>query len=694
MIRPMLLAVLLLAAQAVPAAPEFNPVRGHPASTVAPTRLIVALKPDANLRLQIADTRAREQAELDAARGRLQAIGNRNGLALRLSHSLTADTHVVLLPQATDADGLARTLAALAADRDVIYAVPDGRKHTHALPNDTIFQAGQWHLKAPVSTAYGTTTAAINAVTAWDTTTGAAGLVIAVIDTGILPKHPDLAGRLLAGYDFVGPDNGAGGSGGPNSTFLTANDGDGWDADPSDPGDWVSATDLTNPVFSGGSCTADSSSWHGTRVAGILSAATNNAYGIAGLTWTGKILPVRALGKCGGFDSDIIAGMRWAAGLSISGVPTNPTPAKVLNLSIGGAGACSAAYQAAVDAILAAGATIVSSAGNEGGPIDAPANCRGVIGVAGVRHVGTKVGYSNVSGTADGIAASVTLAAPAGNCVLTGANDPCLFSIDTLTNAGTTVPDTTINGYTVTDQFNTNVGTSFSSPIVAGIAALMYSVDSKMSPAQLTARLQAGTRAFPSIPNDGATPPNPIPACQIAKNTTDTSQNIECNCTTSTCGAGLADAAGAVAQALRPFAEVTITGSNSPGQTVTLSATSSYAADGHTIASETWSITAYTSYASPTLGATSGSSSSLDIPSCGVITVRLTVTDDAGRSDSIDSNFGQAPAAGTQCAAPVPPHSGGGGGGAMEPVTLAALMTVGGALLVGRRRRALSHRRR
>src|SRR5262249_9164795 len=151
-------------------------------------------------------------------------------------------------------------------------------------------------------------------------------------------------------------------------------------------------------------------------------AASNNSVGIAGTSWQSWILPVRVLGKCGGFDSDIIPAMRWAAGLAVTGVPINPYPAKIIKLSFGGDGVCSSAYQSVIQGLAQLGVLVVASAGNSGGPVDSPANCPGVVGVAGLRHAGTKVGYSSLG-------PEITIAAPAGNCVNT--SGPCLFSLDT-----------------------------------------------------------------------------------------------------------------------------------------------------------------------------------------------------------------------------------------------------------------------
>ena len=136
---------------------------------------------------------------------------------------------------------------------------------------------------------------------------------------------------------------------------MTGMDGD---RNPSDPGDWV----VANECYSGSP--ASDSSWHGTHCAGTIGAATNNSLGVAGINWQSKILPVRVLGKCGGTISDIADGMRWSAGLVVSGVPNNANPAKVLNLSLGGSGACETTYQNAINAITAAGSSVIVSAGN------------------------------------------------------------------------------------------------------------------------------------------------------------------------------------------------------------------------------------------------------------------------------------------------------------------------------------------
>ena len=432
-------------------------------------------------------------------------LSARLGLALRPGRHINARTHVVRT-SGVSSEVLA---ARLSQEADVEYAIPDRLRTIRALPNDPLF-SGQWYLQA-------TEAASIHATEAWDRTTGSTNVVVAVLDTGIRFDHPDLFAKLLPGYDFV-------------SDEVNAGDGDGRDVDASDPGDFISDSDATNPnllALCGSGLVPHNSSWHGTGVAGIIGAAGNNSVGIAGTSWGAKILPIRVLGKCGGFDSDIMAGMRWAAGLSVPGVPGNPNPARIINLSLGGGGSCTRAYADTIAELAGQGALVVASAGNETGPVSTPGNCAGVLAVAGVRHVGTKVGYSSFG-------PEVSISAPAGNCV--NASGPCLFSIDTTTNLGTTSPKA--NGYT--DQYKSNVGTSFSAPQAAGVAALMLSLNPALTPGDIISRIKRSARAFPTD--------NTLSICPNVATSGDTAG--QCNCTTATCGAGILDAAAAVAAAL------------------------------------------------------------------------------------------------------------------------------------------------
>ena len=178
--------------------------------------------------------------------------------------------------------------------------------------------------------------------------------------------------------------------------------------------------------------------------------------------------------------------------------------------------------------LAARGVLVVASAGNEGGPVGSPANCAGVAAVTGLRHAGTKVGFASLG-------PQVAVSAPGGNCVNTSGG-PCLFSIDTTYNTGTQAPGS--HGYT--NQTNVNVGTSFSAPIVSGIAGLMAGANGNLGSEQLIARLREGaTTPFP-VSADPA-----VPMCHVPAGPNDL-QTSECNCTTSTCGAGMANAARAL----------------------------------------------------------------------------------------------------------------------------------------------------
>lgn len=570
-----------------------------------------------------------QKTPADARARKLSATG----LVVRSRQSLDADTEILQLPQRLTGSALEDVIARLQADSAVAYASPDLRRHAHAVTSDTLLNL-QWYLS-------NTQPAATRTDVAWDITTGNPNVIVAVLDTGVRFEHPDLGrveagGKLLAGYDFV-------------ANPAVANDGTARDPDPSDPGDWVDTADRTQPTFS--DCDTSSSSWHGTRVAGLVGALTNNAEGVAGAAFSTLVLPVRVLGKCGGFDSDIIAGMRWAAGLPVSGVPDNPTPASVINLSLGGNGVCTSAYQSVVDEVTARGVLIVVSAGNEGGPVSAPANCDGVLGVAGIRHIGTKVGFSNLG-------PEIGIGAPGGNCVNTGFGQPCLFSIVVAINSGTTVPAAS----TYTDEISYNVGTSFSAPQVAAAAALMRSVNSRLTPANVITLVRRTASAFPVNSNTS------IPTCHTPTSATDL-QAAECNCTTTTCGAGMLNAAAAVDAAQRPFAVLRTDGNATIGGTIVLDASGSFASDGRTIVSYEWSATNVTGVA-PTIAASAQPATSLQISAATQFTLQLVVTDDHGGKDTQQASFATPAPTSPPVSRPSNSGGGGGGGGAFSGVLL------------------------
>ncbi|MEP7208772.1 MAG: S8 family serine peptidase, partial [Casimicrobiaceae bacterium] len=443
--------------------------------------------------------------------------------------------------------GQARLLARLLeSDPTIEIAEPDALRFPVMVPNDPLY-GSQWHYQSPPAEVGG-----INLPPAWDLTTGSTSIVVSVIDTGVLPGHPDLTGRFAPGYDFIGDP-------------LVANDGDGRDADASDPGDWITSAENASGYFKG--CGASNSSFHGTHVAGTIGAATNNGAGVAGVNPVSAILPARVLGKCGGYISDIADAIRWSVGIPVPGIPNNPNPARVLNLSMGGYACdangqncgCDATSQAAINDALATNAVVVVAAGNSNRPAveSAPGNCNGVITVGATGRAGQRASYSNYG-------ALVEISAPG------GADGQYVLS--TLNN-GTTSPNP--NGYVYAGY----QGTSMATPHVAGVASLMLSVNPSLTPSQLIAKVQSTARTFP----------------------TGTARD----CTTALCGAGIIDAGAAVMAAL-------------PGavaSTTSLATSGSPAPAGSSV-----TFTATVTGAAPT-GAVNFSESGSSLPGCSAVTV-------------------------------------------------------------------------
>jgi serine protease len=380
-------------------------------------------------------------AELSAARFGV-AMSRVRTTALG-SQVLRADRRLSL----AEAERLAADIAA--SDPNVEYAEPDRIMRRTLTPNDTRYNE-QWH--------YFESTGGINAPAAWDKSTGT-GVVVAVIDTGHRP-HADLAANLLPGYDFIGDT-------------AVANDGNGRDSDASDPGDWLNAGEC-GP---GDPATFESSSWHGTHVAGTIAAVTNNSSGVAGVAFNAKVVPARVLGKCGGYTSDIADAIVWTSGGAVSGVPANANPAKVLSISLGGGGACGTTTQNAINSARSRGASVIVAAGNSNANSAnfSPANCAGVVTVAATGRNGGKASYSNFGAT-------VEVAAPGGSG---GAN-----SVLSTLNAGQQGPGA--------DSYAFYNGTSMATPHVSGVVALMLSAKSTLTPDEVTSILQSTARPFPA----------------------------------------------------------------------------------------------------------------------------------------------------------------------------------------------------
>jgi serine protease len=394
----------------------------------------------------------------------LQLIETVTQSGIKFVRSGSGGMQIIELEQDLDVEQIQLISAKISQLESIKSAAVDRRYRALFVPNDPGF-SHQWYL--------GDETGGINAVNAWDYTTGSSDTVIAVLDTGILP-HSDYRNRVLQGYDFI-------------SDLFTANDGDGRDPNPADPGDAVTANecDVDNPVED------RPSSWHGTAITGVLAANTNNEIGIAGIDHRTKILPLRVLGRCGGYTSDIVDAIRWAAGLSDPALPgVNPNPAHIINLSLGGIGECTPAEQAAINDAAAAGVLVVAGAGNDGIDVAgfAPANCDNVLTVAASTRQGGETCYTNYG-------AKIDLSAPGGN--RTGVNN-CTGGA---TDAIYTTSNTGVTG-AADETYAATVGTSLAAPMVAATAALVRSVNPSLTPADIQSTLETSAREFPSGTGD------------------------------------------------------------------------------------------------------------------------------------------------------------------------------------------------
>lgn len=373
----------------------------------------------------------------------LNGAANAGGRAVGLDRvrALAVGGVVVRANRGLDRVEAERVMRQIATDPNVEYVEVDRIMQPAMTPNDTHYATYLWGLQSG--------TGGLRADQAWNTTSGA-GVVVAVLDTGYV-NHTDLDPNLLPGYDFI-------------SNKSVAGDGGGRDADPRDPGDYYRN---------------QSSSWHGTHVAGTVAAVGNNGKGVIGAAYGSRVVPMRVLGRGGGYTSDIVDGIVWASGGSVAGVPANANPAEVINMSLGGSGACSSTYQNAINAAVARGTTVVVAAGNDN--LDAggftPASCNNVINVAATNKAGTRASYSNYGSRID-------VAAPGGD------SPDCTTLVVSTGNAGTKGPST--------ENYTCMAGTSMAAPHVAATVALMQSVASTpLTPAQVESILKATLRPFP-----------------------------------------------------------------------------------------------------------------------------------------------------------------------------------------------------
>ncbi|AOI76030.1 MULTISPECIES: S8 family peptidase [unclassified Burkholderia] len=471
-------AAVQMAAQATPIEPPVDHLIVK-LKTLTATRAMAAVDNGSRLDAVIQRAMTRWTAPVTGSARAYASTVPQTPVNVQVERTISNGAAVLSLGQRMAAADAAALAQAFAADSDVDYAEPDHPMQIRDTPSDPLYNQ-QWYLSDP--------TAGIDMPPAWNVTKGSPTVVTAVLDTGYRP-HGDLVGNLIQqGYSFI-------------SNVHTSNNGSTRGPDATDPGDWVTQQELddANGPYYHCASQPSNSSWHGTRVMGVIGATANNGTGVAGVSWLGQILPVRVLGKCGGVTSDIADGMRWAAGIPVNGVPNNPNPAKIINLSLGGVGACSTTFQQAIDDVTAKGVTVVVAAGNDGlsTGLDQPANCRGVITVGATDATGRRASFSNFG-------ADVALSAPGVNILSTS-------------NTGTTTPGA--------DTYGLANGTSLATPQVTGAAALMLSVNGNLTPAQILQKLQGGTRA-----------------AKLAAGT---------SCTALPAGSGILDAGAAVATANR-----------------------------------------------------------------------------------------------------------------------------------------------
>lgn len=381
------------------------------------------------------------------------------GTPLRDVRAVSGGARLLGFEKPLSADEARTAAARIAHDQRVESVDPDWEVTAFkAPPNDPYYISNAWNLYSVRADHYG-----INVQQAWNVTTGDPALRVAVLDGGILADHEDLVGRTAGGYDFI-------------SNPADSNDGDGRDGNPADPGDF--------------GC-GEISSWHGTHVSGIIGAAGNNGKGIAGINWQSVLMPVRVLGTCRkGTTSDIVDAIRWSVGMPIAGVPVNPHPARVINMSFGcegyHCGACPAVYQMAINDALQRGAVLVASAGNQ--QMDAsqtfPANCTGVITVGATTKEG-RFSYISNFGT------TVSISAPGGS---NNSTDTILSTMDTSAD----YPDA---DWVYKGQY----GTSPAAAHVSGVVSLMLSVNPALSKDLVLMILRHTATPFPEV-NPAACP--------------------------------------------------------------------------------------------------------------------------------------------------------------------------------------------
>lgn len=501
-------------------------------------RIVVKLKPALWTRL-LSNKQIVTELMRPFSADTLNQLQSAAGLALSESHAISDGAHIVILQGPPDKQTIDRAIINIRRLSNVEYAEEDRILSTQTIPNDASY-ANLWDMQ-PLSTVAtpapgGTGNYGADFETAWNINAGS-GVIVAVVDTGITP-HVDIGtvspatGNLVSpGYDFI-TDCRIRGTCPVSTTYPSTSP----SANATDLGDFISVQDITdNPVLfppppPPAVPVQTNSSWHGTHVSGTIAALGQNSIGVIGGAYSARILPVRVLGKGGGYVSDIAEGIRWAA--NVHATIANPNPAKVINLSLGGEGTCSISAQGAIDAAIAAGAVVVVAAGNSNSDFanHSPANCNNVISVAATGRDGSRALYSNFSSPSSNTTnpLKVSLAAQGGMGDLDQLGfDPGIYST---INTGLTAPDTTAGG----SAYGFKIGTSMATPHVSAAVALMIARNPALTPAQIKTILTASVTGFPSFTSSGAWAPYD---CATLKN----------------CGPGILNAQLAVQNSILPY---------------------------------------------------------------------------------------------------------------------------------------------
>lgn len=418
----------------VPTSPISRPApAARPSSTSrAPARLVpgrVLLKLAAFDEAMLKKADAGDASARAALEGAVRALPAARVVELRYTRRLLAGWALFSFAS-VDEDETEALVNALRAAPGVKGAAPDRWFRPLRRPNDEFFDL-MWHL-GPIGAEGG-----------WDITVGSAGQTVGVVDTGTFRAHEDLAGKDAAGFDFVS-------TGRPN-------DGNGRDADYNDPGD---------------GCGEVVDSFHGSHVAGTILANSNNGRGVAGLNWNARLVTSRVLGCDGGANSDIMEGLAWLAGFDIPLDPNDPDgPSvpplatnlrpRVANMSLGGPGACDQFSEDVLQLVVDQGLIPVIAAGNDGGPVNSPANCPAAIAVGAYGP-----GVDNPLAAYSSFGPEIDVVAPGGDQEARGVFEDGVLSF---------------YSNDISPPYTFLEGTSMAAPHVSGAVSLMLALNPTLS---------------------------------------------------------------------------------------------------------------------------------------------------------------------------------------------------------------------